>query len=264
MTTRSRRRPRDHRLVAITSATYNADTSALTIQATSSDTESGTNLPVLTAVGFGPLVGGTATFPAVTAPPPVVKVTSSAGGSGSSTLTTSGAGFGALAPVAQFAAPLTAQVGQVVPLDGRASLGDITTYTWSTSDGTVTPNPTTPGLATWVPSTPNPAATVTLQVAGPGGTSSVTNTVNVTPAVVVVANAGPDQVKTRGSVVSLAGTASGQGSVAWTQVSGPAVTLSSTTTLNPTFTYPKMALPVGPAGHVTPATSCTTSRSCCG
>ena len=37
----------------------------------------------------------------------------------------------------------------------------------------------------------------------------------------------------------------------WSQVSGPQVTLSSTTTLTPTFTYPKMALPVGPAGHVT-------------
>ena len=36
----------------------------------------------------------------------------------------------------------------------------------------------------------------------------------------------------------------------WSQVSGPPVTLSSTTTLNPTFTYPRMALPVGPAGHV--------------
>ena len=29
------------------------------------------------------------------------------------------------------------------------------------------------------------------------------------------------------------------------------VTLSGTTTLSPTFTYPRMALPVGPAGHVT-------------
>ena len=87
---------------------------------------------------------------------------------------------------------------------------------------------------------------------GPGGTNTATNTVNVTTPVVVLADAGADQVKTRGQVVTLAGTANANGqSVLWSQVSGPTVTLSSTTSLNPTFTYPKMALPVGPAGHVT-------------
>ncbi len=136
-------------------------------------------------------------------------------------------------------------------LDGRASIGDITTYTWSTSDGTVTPDPTTPGLATWIPSAVNPFATVTLQVDGPGGSDQQVNTVDVSAPVVVTSNAGVDQVKTRGQVVTLAGAATGQASVAWTQLSGPAVTLSNATALSPTFTYPKMALPVGPAGHVT-------------
>src|SRR4051812_10902878 len=88
--------------VAVTAATYNADTNALSVTATSSDTETGANLPALTVVGLGPLTAGTATFPGVTAPPPFVKVTSSAGGSDTSTLTTSGAGFTTLAPVAQF------------------------------------------------------------------------------------------------------------------------------------------------------------------
>jgi hypothetical protein len=243
--------------VTITGATYNADTQGLTVQATTSDLESGADAPTLTAVGFGstlpvPLINGQATFPNVAAPPPVVKVTSSAGGSDTSTLTTSGAGFGALAPVAAFVAPLTAQVGQPVALDGTTSVGNITSYAWTTNNGTVTPNAGNPALATWTPSTVDPAATVTLTVTGPGGTNAVTNTVNVTPAVVTTANAGPDQVKTRGQVVTLAGTASGQSSVLWSQVSGPPVTLSSTTSLTPTFTYPKMALPVGPAGHVNP------------
>ena len=58
-------------------------------------------------------------------------------------------------------------------------------------------------------------------------------------------------MKTRGQVVTLSGTATGQRSVLWSQVSGPPVTLSGATTLHPTFTYPRMALPVGPAGHVT-------------
>jgi len=243
--------------VLITSAKYNADTGDLTVQATSSDTESAADAPVLTAVlGFGaplsmPLVNGSATFTGLTALPPVVKVTSSAGGSVTSTLTASGAGFGAVAPVAQFVAPASVVAGQSVALDGTASLGTITNYTWTTNDGTVTPDPVNPALATWTPTDVNPAATITLTVSGPGGSNAATNPVNVTAPVVVTVNAGADQTKIRGQVVTLAGTASGQQSVLWSQLSGPSVTLSSTTSLSPTFTYPKMALPVGPAGHVT-------------
>ncbi len=234
----------------LASATYDADASTLTVHATTTDLETGADAPSLNVVGFGPLVNGAATFQGITAPPPVVKVASSAGGSDSSTLVTTGAGFAPLAPVAQFTVPATVQAGDHVALDGRASIGGITSYTWSTTDGTVTPDPTTPGLATWIPSVANPAAGITLNVTGPGGNASATNTVNVTPAVSVLANAGPDQVKTRGQVVTLAGTATGQRSFQWSQVSGPPVTLSSTTSLNPTFTYPRMTLPVGPAGHV--------------
>src|SRR4029077_1723750 len=167
--------------------------------------ETGVDTPTLTAAGFGstlpvPLVNGQATFPLVTAPPPVGKVTSSAGGSDTSTLTTSGAGFGALAPVAQFATPLTVQVGQPVALDGTASIGTITNYAWSTNNGTVTPDAVNPALATWTPSTVDPAAQVTLTVSGPGGTNAATNLVNVIPAVVTLVDAGPAQVKTRGQV----------------------------------------------------------------
>src|SRR4029077_12818054 len=105
----------------------------------SSDMESGTDTPALTAAGFGPLDHGQATF-TTTAPPAVVKVTSSAGGSDSSTLTASGAGFGALAPVAQCFAPPSVPTGAPVQLDGTASIGTITKYAWSTNDGTVTPS----------------------------------------------------------------------------------------------------------------------------
>ncbi len=130
-------------------------------------------------------------------------------------------------------------------------MGSIQTYDWTTDDGTVTPDPNNPGLATWTPDKVNAAATVTLKVTGPGGESTASNTVDVTARQGVVADAGPDQVKTRGQVVNLAGKATGQQSVLWTQVSGPQVKLSSTTTLNPTFTYPKMALPFGAAGQAT-------------
>ena len=197
-------------------------TEELTIQAKSSDMESGGDAPALSLAGFGPLgSNGQATFDTA-APPAVLKVTSSAGGSDSETPVASGDGFAALAPVAQFVAPATVQVGDAVPLDGRASVGSIQTYDWTTDDGTVTPDPNNPGLATWTPDTVNAAANVTLKVTGPGGESTASNTVDVTAQLGVLADAGPDQVKTRGQVVNLAGTATGQQSVLWTQVSGPA------------------------------------------
>lgn len=237
--------------VTVTSATYDADSEELTIQAKSSDMESGGDAPALSLAGYGALgSNGQATFETA-APPAVLKVTSSAGGSDSETPVASGDGFAALAPVAQFFVPASVQAGDPVPLDGRASVGSIQSYDWTTDDGTVTPDPNNPGLATWTPDTVNAAATVTLKVTGPAGESTASNTVEVTPPLGVLADAGPDQVKTRGQVVTLAGKARGQQSVLWTQVSGPQVKLSSTTTLNPTFTYPKMALPFGPAGQAT-------------
>ena len=237
--------------VTVTSAAYDADSEELTIQAKSSDMESGGDAPALSLAGYGPLgSNGQATFETA-APPAVLKVTSSAGGSDSETPVASGDGFAALAPVAQFFVPASVQAGDPVPLDGRASVGSIQSYDWTTDDGTVTPDPNNPGLATWTPDTVNAAATVTLKVTGPAGESTASNTVDVTARQGVVADAGPDQVKTRGQVVNLAGKATGQQSVLWTQVSGPQVKLSSTTTLNPTFTYPKMALPFGAAGQAT-------------
>jgi hypothetical protein len=240
--------------VNVTAATYNADNGDLTITATSSDKETGP-LPVLTVEGFGPLTAdGTPTvFHSVTptpntAPPAFVRVTSSAGGSDSSTLAVTGAGFGALAPIARFTLPAAAQVGQPIPLDGSASTGNITSYAWSTTNGTVTP--ATGVASTWTPATAG-AATVTLTVTTTtGATSFVTNSATVTPAAGVTANAGPPQTKTRGQVVTLAGSATGQTSVAWTQDSGPPVTLSNAASLTPTFTYPVMKLPVGPVGHI--------------
>ena len=232
--------------VTVTAATYDADSGDLTVQAMSSDMESGADEPTLRVAGFGPLDdNGEATFQ-TTAPPAVLKVTSSAGGSDTESPIASGAGFEALAPVAQFVAPATVQAGQPVLLDGRASIGG-RTYDWKTDNGTVVPD-AIPGLATWTPETPGAAATITLTVTGRGGTSvPASQDVQVIPAGLSTVDAGADQVKTRGQVVKLAGAANGP--VRWSQVSGPTVTLSSTTSLTPSFTYPKMARPVGPAGH---------------
>jgi hypothetical protein len=67
-------------LVTITKAEYNAFLQTLTIEAFSGDLASA---PVLTAVGFGPLVGGVLSVPLVTVPPVEVQVTSSSGGANS-------------------------------------------------------------------------------------------------------------------------------------------------------------------------------------
>jgi hypothetical protein len=257
--------------VVITTATYDAGTTGTTPQtlavtATSSDTETGPGLaPVLTMADPTSglpvtLTAGVAkTFSLVTAPPATVKVISSRLGSDTSQLTASGAGFVPIVPIANFVLPTPVDVGQAVPLDGTISSGGVTAYTWATNNGTITPS-TTPGLATWTPTTvaidPLLPATVTLTVVAPGappGGVSVTKNAVVNQATGVVVIAGPNQIKTRGTLVTLAATAAGQTSIAWTQVSGPPVLnlLSSTTTLTPTFTYPLMKLPVGPPGTAT-------------
>jgi hypothetical protein len=247
--------------VNVTSATYNADNGDLAVSATSSDTETGP-APVLTVEGFGPVVAGsTPTTPTVfhsvtptpnTAPPAFVRVTSTAGGSDTSTLAVTGVGFGALAPIARFTLPASAQVGQPIPLDGFTSTGDSLTYAWTATPPALS-SPT--GVTTtWTPATAGPATvTLTVTSATTLATATVSHTVTVAPAAGVTAFAGPAKPATRGTVVTLDGaTATGQASVKWTQVSGPPVlaSMSSTTALNPTFRYPLMTLPVGPVGHI--------------
>ncbi len=67
-------------MVTITRADYNTTSRVLTVSATSSDR--GTPAPILTAIGWGPLVAGTfsTTLPTPGTPPPSVSVSSSAGG----------------------------------------------------------------------------------------------------------------------------------------------------------------------------------------
>ncbi len=76
---------------------------------------------------------------------------------------------------------------------------------------------------------------------GGGDGGSGTPPVNASP----VANAGPDQTRTSGQTVTLAGGGTdSDGTIAsftWSQTAGPAVTLSSNTAQNPTFTAPTVA-----------------------
>jgi hypothetical protein len=56
----------------------------------------------------------------------------------------------------------------------------------------------------------------------------------------------------RGRVVTLdASGTTAAGSVQWTQVSGPAVTLSNSSAVRPSFTFPALALPPAPGPNLT-------------
>lgn len=240
-------------LVTITSATYTAGTPGdpasnhLVVSASSSDAM---NNPALTVEGFGPLdATGSATFTTL-APPPTVTVTSARGGTATVSVTAGGATTPAVLPVAAFTAPDTVTVGQPVTMDGTGSTGDITTWTWTQTAG---PAVTLTGAGTSTVSfTPSVAGAYTFElvVAGPGGTSApASRTITVTDPVPLAANAGPNQVARRGTVVTLdASATTGAKSLTWTQLSGPAQTLSSTTATKPTFTYSLMTLPAAAVG----------------
>jgi hypothetical protein len=138
--------------------------------------------------------------------------------------------------------------GSTVSLNGNSSAdsnGTIATYAWTqtggaavtiASSGTATPSFTAPTAAG--------ALTFQLTVTDNGGAShsdAITVTVNGLP----VANAGADQTVSAGAAVSLGGSATDAdgtiASYAWTQTSGPAVTLSNANGATPTFIAPGAA-----------------------
>ena len=241
-------------IVTITSAAYTTGPPAagtLVVNAASSDA---LNKPALTVTGFGPLdAAGTGTF-ATLAPPPMITVTSARGGSATIAVSAAGPASAALPPVAAFTVPNSVTVGQSVVMDAAASTGDITTWTWTQTAGpAVTLTGAGTSTATFTPSAAG-SYTFELVVAGPGGTSlPVSRTIPVADAVALSVNAGPDQIVQRGTDVTLnAGATAGQQSITWSQIAGPAMQLSSTTALTPTFTYPLMGLPTAPAGSANP------------
>jgi hypothetical protein len=180
-----------------------------------------------------------------------LAVLSACGGGGSSSPTPSPN----TVPVANAGPNQSVTAGAQVTLNGSASSdsdGTIATYTWSQTAGTaVTLSSTTAAQPTFT--APSPAATTTLtfslRVTDDRGGLSAPATVNITvnPAgganAAPVANAGSAQTINSGFTVTLNGTGSTDAdgtiaSYAWTQTSGAAVTLSSTTAAQPTFTAP--------------------------
>lgn len=266
-------------VVTITRASYDADADVLTVSAASSDQDS---TPGALSVLGQPLIDGTATLTTL-APPATVTVTSDKGGSSTVPISTSGAGMQADVPVAAaFASPVDATARQLVTLTGTGSTGTISSYAWRQvpatrtedvevvlPDGSVGTAPSTVEVpvtdANRVVLTGASAAVATFEapmgydgpiafelvVSGPAGTSEpVVVAVNVVtpdptqPAPTPVAAAGSDQTVRRGATVTLDGTGSTLvDTYQWSQVSGPAVTITGATTARPAFVLPPMPLP---------------------
>jgi hypothetical protein len=233
--------------VRITNATYDADTSKLTINAQSSDKLSP---PTLTATGFGDLDASGVLVVDSQASPADVTVKSSAGGSETVPVTMTGAGF-APTPAAAFAGP-DQQVlqGATVTLDGGASTGPITGYHWTQTAGPAV-DLADANAKTTTFTAPNVTADTTLTfdltVDGPG--SPAPNSVDITVLASAPpgadSNAGPDQTVTQATSVKLDGTASTDATgYSWTQTGGPTVTLTGAKTATPSFTMPKGADPL--------------------
>ncbi|QUL36762.1 autotransporter outer membrane beta-barrel domain-containing protein [Erythrobacter sp. JK5] len=160
------------------------------------------------------------------------------------------------APTVNAGPDATVSAGASVSLSGSASdlENDPLTYQWTQSAG---PGVTLSGATTLTPSFIAPAKTAAPQlltfqlVADDGNSSSAPDTVDITILgnVGPTANAGPDATLGGGTSATLDGSGSVDGdgdplTYQWTQVSGPAATLSGATTANPTFTVPPATIAV--------------------
>ena len=160
------------------------------------------------------------------------------------------------APIANAGPDQAVDGGTTVTLSGSATDpdGQAITYAWSQTGGTaVTLSSTTAASPTFTaPSMAigDPDITLTFSLIVNDGVASssadsVTITVSAPTNIAPVANAGANLFVASGSSVTLTGGGVDQDSdpltLAWSQLSGTTVTLSSTTANNPTFTAPTLA-----------------------
>lgn len=147
------------------------------------------------------------------------------------------------APTANAGSDQVANAGSTVTLDGSGSSdtnGTIASYAWTQTAGTaVTLAP--PGNATTTFVAPD-SGTLTFQLTvTDNGGASHSDTVTVTVNGIPVANAGPNRTVAAGAAVSLAGSATDDGTLVsyeWTQTGGPPVPLDDANAATASFLAP--------------------------
>jgi hypothetical protein len=243
--------------VVVSRADYDATARTLTVQAASGDA---VVAPGLSADGYGPLdSSGHGVFTAVDAPQATLQVSSGHGGHGSAPVLVTGGARSADQVVAVAGPDRTVTQGQVVTLDGSASL-HATGLAWTQTSGT-TVALTGADTATASFTAPSSGGTLVFRLTaqGPGGPLTDDVTVTVGAVAPPVANAGADRTVLVGDAVTLDASAStGAASYTWTQTAGTTVTLAAAGTARPTFTMPRSTTPLtfrlaatGPGGSAT-------------
>lgn len=156
-------------------------------------------------------------------------------------------------PVTDAGPNQTVQEGSPVTLDGTNSYdpdSDRLAYSWVQTVGptVVLSGPDTAQPTFTAPFVGRSGATLTFVLTVSDGLANMTDTVNVVVDNInhaPIANAGDDQTKNEGSLITLDGTISDDPdqdtlTYTWTQVSGPVVTLTNAHTSTSTFTAPSV------------------------
>jgi hypothetical protein len=158
------------------------------------------------------------------------------------------------APSADAGPDLVASESSTVVLDGSASFdtdGDSLTYVWTQTGGpsVMLTNASTAKPCFVAPSVGQAGVLLTFALTVSDGLAAASDSVSVFVENVnhpPAADAGDDQTRNEGATVALDGTASSdpdgdQLAYAWTQLSGPTVALSGSTSATPTFVAPPVA-----------------------
>ncbi|MEH7239240.1 PKD domain-containing protein [Bacillus sp. JJ1562] len=224
-------------------ANYETSTQTLTIKAFSSDT---LHEPSLHIIDFGlgnlPIPASGVLEINLTNVPANIHISSSAGGERVIPVTVDGLNNGPTTVSANAGQDQVVRTGTQVTLNGTKSTGPITQYQWSQLSGTaVNLENANQAIATFT--APEVLGTLMFQLTVEGESGPSTDTVSVEVSELVpapIANAGPDQVVQQGTLVTLAGSATGNvTSYHWEQISGIPVQINNADSDTASFNFPK-------------------------